>query len=97
MRGWSDAVYARRDCALLLIGFAAALRRSELVSLGGADAALHALDGMHLTVRQSKTDQEGAGSVHAIPARSWLTDAHRARSSGGPRSYQLSTVTAAGA
>lgn len=73
VRGWSDAVYARRDCALLLIGFAAALRRSELVSLGGADAALHALDGMHLTVRQSKTDQEGAGSVHAIP-RSELAD-----------------------
>lgn len=73
VEGWSDAVYARRDCALLLIGFAAALRRSELASLGGADAALHALDGMHLTVRQSKTDQEGAGSVHAIP-RSELAD-----------------------
>lgn len=36
-------------------------------------AALHALDGMQLTVRQSKTDQEGAGSVHAIP-RSELAD-----------------------
>ncbi|SKT57073.1 integrase [Mycobacteroides abscessus subsp. massiliense] len=65
--GWSDAVYARRDCALLLIGFAAALRRSELVAFSSGDVALHALDGLHLTVRQSKTDQEGIGSVHAIP------------------------------
>ncbi len=67
VRGWSDAVYARRDCALLLIGFAAALRRSELAELGGGDIALHPLDGVHLAIRQSKTDQEGAGSVHAIP------------------------------
>lgn len=65
--GWSDAVYARRDCALLLIGFAAALRRSELVAFSSGDVVLHALDGLHLTVRQSKTDQEGIGSVHAIP------------------------------
>lgn len=67
VEGWSDAVYARRDCALLLIGFAAALRRSELVDFSSSDVTLHPLDGLHLTVRQSKTDQEGIGSVHAVP------------------------------
>lgn len=64
---WSEEVYARRDCALLLIGFSAALRRSEVSALTAGDVRLHRLDGLHLSIRQSKTDQEGAGSVHAIP------------------------------
>ncbi len=49
-----------RDRALLLIGFAAALRRSELVAVNVEDLRF-VPDGLELTIRRSKTDQEGAG------------------------------------
>lgn len=49
-----------RDRALLLIGFAAGFRRSELVSLDRADIE-HVRQGLIVTLRRSKTDQEGAG------------------------------------
>jgi site-specific recombinase XerD len=55
-----------RDRALLLIGFAAALRRSELVDLKVNDVARHP-KGIVLTLRRSKTDQAGAGTIKAIP------------------------------
>ncbi len=55
-----------RDRALLLVGFAAALRRSELVALTAADASFGA-QGLTLTVRRSKTDQEGLGRRIGIP------------------------------
>jgi site-specific recombinase XerD len=55
-----------RDRALILIGFAAALRRSELVALDVADVARHP-KGIVLTIRRSKTDQAGAGCTKAIP------------------------------
>ena len=61
-----DAPRAVRDRALLAIGMAAALRRSELVALTLDDIAL-VPEGLRLTIRQSKTDQEGAGAVIAIP------------------------------
>lgn len=67
VRGWSSAVRERRDSALLLMGFAGAFRRSELVALTGADVELHPLDGVHIHVRRSKTDQVGHGRVHALP------------------------------
>jgi integrase len=55
-----------RDRALLLLGFAGAFRRSELVSLDVAD--LEFVDrGLFVTLRRSKTDQEGAGRKVAIP------------------------------
>ena len=56
-----------RDRALLLIGFAGALRRSELVALNIEDIE-EAPDGMKITIRHSKTDQEGAGQTIAIPS-----------------------------
>lgn len=65
--GWASGVRERRDTALLLMGFAGAFRRSELVALTGADLALHPLDGVHIHVRRSKTDQGGEGRVHALP------------------------------
>lgn len=65
--GWAAAVAERRDTALLMMGFAGAFRRGELVGLLGADVALHPLDGVHIAVRRSKTDQEGRGRVHALP------------------------------
>lgn len=55
-----------RDRALLLVGFAAALRRSELVALEVEDLE-RAPDGLFITIRRSKTDQEGEGHVVAIP------------------------------
>jgi integrase len=55
-----------RDRALLLVGFAAALRRSELVALDMADIAFVA-EGIIITLRWAKTDQEGRGVDLAIP------------------------------
>jgi len=49
-----------RDRALLLLGFAAALRRSELVALDVRDVEFRD-QGMVLTVLRSKNDQEGQG------------------------------------
>jgi site-specific recombinase XerD len=55
-----------RDRALLLIGFAGAFRRSELVSLDVGDVEI-LREGLRVTLRRSKTDQEGAGREVAIP------------------------------
>ncbi len=55
-----------RDRALLLLGFAGALRRSELVGLDLADVTEGA-DGLTVHLRRSKTDQEGAGRTVGIP------------------------------
>lgn len=60
-------IEALRDRALLLIGWAGALRRSELVALTTADVEIVAGDGLRLIVRRSKTDQEGEGLVKGIP------------------------------
>jgi site-specific recombinase XerD len=54
-----------RDRALLLLGFAGAFRRSELVALDVADIE-ETETGLLVTIRQSKTDQEGQGAVIAI-------------------------------
>lgn len=55
----------KRDKALLLLGFAGAFRRSELVALEVSDIALEPA-GMKVTIRKSKTDQEGKGQTIAI-------------------------------
>jgi integrase len=55
-----------RDRALLLLGFAAALRRSELVSLDISDVDERP-DGLVVTVRRSKMDQEGVGRKIGVP------------------------------
>lgn len=56
-----------RDRALLLLGFAGALRRAELVGLDVADVRDVAGDGLVITVRRSKTDQLGKGREVGIP------------------------------
>lgn len=61
-----DTLKGKRDRALLLLGFAGALRRSELVGLNVADLEIGP-DGIVLTIRRSKTDQEGAGQIIGIP------------------------------
>ncbi|MCE0745068.1 tyrosine-type recombinase/integrase [Acetobacter sicerae] len=55
-----------RDRALLLVGFAAALRRSELVALRMQDL-VETEDGLALTIRSSKTDQTGEGVTIGVP------------------------------
>ncbi|WP_425383330.1 site-specific integrase [Rhodococcus ruber] len=66
-QGWADEVAERRDTAILLLGFAGAFRRSELVALTCSDVALHRLDGLHIRLRKTKTDQEGRGAIRALP------------------------------
>ncbi|MHC2795517.1 integrase [Mesorhizobium jarvisii] len=55
-----------RDQALLLVGFAGGLRRSELVGLDVEDIE-HVRQGMIVRIRRSKTDQEGVGRKIGIP------------------------------
>ncbi|WP_232664465.1 site-specific integrase [Pseudonocardia sp. TRM90224] len=55
-----------RDRALLLLGFAGALRRSELVALDLADVTEDD-DGLRLVIRKSKTDQDGEGTLIGLP------------------------------
>lgn len=55
-----------RDRALLLMGFAGAFRRSELIGLNWEDV-LSVRQGLEITLRRSKTDQDGAGRKIGIP------------------------------
>jgi integrase len=60
-----DSAIAVRDRALLLIGFAGALRRSELVGLMLEDIT-HEPEGLRIRIARSKTDQAGEGQVVGI-------------------------------
>ena len=55
-----------RDTALILIGFAGGFRRNEIVSLDYEDLDF-VYEGLKITVKRSKTDQFGEGSIKAIP------------------------------
>ncbi|EJU14177.1 MULTISPECIES: site-specific integrase [unclassified Sphingomonas] len=84
-----------RDRAIMALGLAAALRRSELVGLERRDVEL--VDkGLKLTLRHSKTDQEGEGQVIAVPSGKTLKPVERLKawlavrgSSAGPLFYQI--------
>ena len=56
-----------RDAALILLGFSATLRRSELVALELRDVASKPA-GLLLTVRRSKADPHSAGQIVAVAA-----------------------------
>lgn len=61
-----DGLKAKRDRAIVLLGFAIAARRSELAALDVAD--LHfTRSGLVVTIRRSKTDQEGHGVEIGVP------------------------------
>lgn len=66
-----EGIAELRDKALLLLGFAGAFRRSELVALDVEDLSF-TTEGLILLVRHAKSDQEGEGSYVAIP---FLADA----------------------
>jgi site-specific recombinase XerD len=55
-----------RDRALILLGFAGAFRRSELVGFDVEDCGF-GRDGLTVTLRKSKTDQTGEGRKIGIP------------------------------
>ncbi len=61
-----------RDRALLLVGWAGALRRSELVALEFADLRFEE-EGLVIRIRRSKTDQDAAGDIVAIALGSEAT------------------------
>jgi integrase len=61
-----SGIKARRDRALLLLGFAGGFRRSELVALNRADIE-PVRQGLAVTIRRSKTDQFGQGRRIGIP------------------------------
>ncbi|WP_338929165.1 tyrosine-type recombinase/integrase (plasmid) [Roseomonas mucosa] len=61
-----DDTAGKRDRALLLLGFAGALRRSEIAALDVTDVA-HKPDGLRIRIRRSKTDQDAEGAEIGIP------------------------------
>lgn len=56
-----------RDRAILLVGWAGALRRSEIVALHVEDVEFIAGEGINIYIRSSKSDQEGVGLLKGIP------------------------------
>ena len=85
-----DDMRGKRDRALLLLGFAGAFRRSELVALDVADLTWTP-EGMRVLIRSSKTDQERVGQEIAVPAGTRLRPVEAVRAwigaagiSGGP-------------
>jgi len=80
-----DGLRALRDRAILAVGMAAALRRSEIVALGVEHVGL-VPEGLRLTIARSKTDRTGAGAVIAIPEGSRIR----------PKALLLAWMAAAG-
>jgi hypothetical protein len=68
-----------RDRAMLLLGFAAALRRSELVALDVDDLAFDPARGLLVTIRRSKADQEQEGGRSRSPTPKSPTAARSGR------------------
>jgi integrase len=60
LRAMPEGLASARTRALLLVGWAGAFRRSELVALNVEDVEF-VEQGLEITIRRSKTDQSGAG------------------------------------
>lgn len=80
-----DGLRALRDRAILAIGMAAALRRSEIVALQVEHVGIIP-EGLRLTIAHSKTDQARQGIVIAIPEGSRIR----------PKALLLAWMAAAG-
>lgn len=61
-----DTIFGLRDASMISLGFAAALRRSELCKLLVEDVTVISPDRMIILIRQSKTDQQGKGQKIAV-------------------------------
>jgi site-specific recombinase XerD len=61
----TQTLQGKRDKLILILGFAGAFRRSELVALTVADIE-EVPDGLKVLIQKSKTDQEGTGHTIAI-------------------------------
>lgn len=61
-----DDLLSLRNRALLLLGFCGGFRRSELVGLNVVDVDF-TVDGLVVTLRRSKTDQESLGRKVGVP------------------------------
>ncbi len=61
-----SGLHGLRDAAMLSLGFAAALRRSELCSLRTEDIERRGPEGVIIHVRRSKTDPQGVGQQVAV-------------------------------
>ncbi len=78
----ADTTIGRRDAAIMALGFAGALRRSEICGLTVEDFDFldpneEANQRMFLTIRRSKTDQEGKGQTIAILDGRVIRPVHR--------------------
>ena len=80
-----DGLRAVRDRAILAIGMAAALRRSEIVALQVGHVGI-VPEGLRLTIARSKTDRGGLGATIAIPEGSRIR----------PKTLLLSWMASAG-
>ena len=66
----SNSLRDIRDRAILLLGFAGAFRRSELVTINLEDITYNNNKGMEIKIHRSKTDQEDKGDIKIIlPAK----------------------------
>ncbi len=61
-----DTLTGTRDRAILLIGFAGAFRRSEIVGIDFKDLSFER-EGLKIKIRKSKTDQEAEGRDVGVP------------------------------
>jgi integrase len=66
LKALPSGLVGARDRAILLVAFAGALRRSELVALDVGDLTF-AADGVVLDLGKTKTDQEGIGQRVGLP------------------------------
>jgi len=66
LKACGDDLVGLRDQTLLLIGFSAALRRSELVAITYSHIEF-VPEGIIITIPKSKTDQEGEGRRIGVP------------------------------
>jgi integrase len=67
-----DTLIGTRNRCLLLLGFAGAFRRSELVALNTTDFETTA-EGLVVAIRRGQTDQVGEGRVIGIPYGTGIT------------------------
>jgi site-specific recombinase XerD len=61
-----DEIKKLRDKSIILIGFSGGFRRNEIVSLDYDDLDFVS-EGLKITIKKSKTDQFGEGSLKALP------------------------------